>query len=102
MLDSKWVIPHRYDFHDRQREVAVLRTLTQADVLAFYHAHFVPEIAKRRKLAVHVAGKSRLAELTEVPVGAQVQLVTDVDALKAGLPLHPAPTGEPIAISKKK
>lgn len=92
----------RYDFHDRQKEVAVLRTLTQADVLAFYHAHFVPEIAKRRKLAVHVAGKSRLAELAELPLGAHVQLVADVDALKAGLPLHPSPVGEPIAVSVQK
>ena len=82
--------------------MAELRTLTQADVLAFYHAHIVPETAKRRKLAVHVAGKSRLAELAETPVGAHVQLVTDVDALKAGLPLHPAPTGELIALSVKK
>lgn len=64
-------------------------------------AHFLPETPKRRKLAVHVAGKSRLAELEAPPLGRHVQLVADVDALKAGLPVHPALGREPAAAARK-
>ena len=48
--------PRRYDFQARQREVAALEALQQADLAAWYASSIAPGGLRRRKLCVHIAG----------------------------------------------
>ena len=92
-----WILLRRYEFQARQQEVAELRSLSQAAVLDFFRQHFSAGARGRRKLVVHVVGKSQSADLAAAPVDNGAQLVHSVEELKAGLPLHPAAVRSPSA-----
>ena len=53
----------RYEFQAREQEVAELENLALSDLKATFKAHFLPGSPERRKLAIHVVGKSHAPEL---------------------------------------
>ena len=57
----------RYNFSARAEEVAELRALARGDLLAWYRSAVAPGGADRRKLCIHVAGRSQAAELAAPP-----------------------------------
>lgn len=50
----------RYDFQARQKEVAALEALQQADLAAWYTSSIAPGGVRRRKLCIHIAGEHAL------------------------------------------
>ena len=66
-------------------------------MLDFYRQHFSAGAPGRRKLVVHVVGASCREELSAPPVDSNAQVVSSVEELKAGLPLHPAAVRDPPA-----
>jgi secreted Zn-dependent insulinase-like peptidase len=50
----------RYDFQARQREVAALEALQQADLATWYASSIAPGGLRRRKLCIHIAGEHAL------------------------------------------
>ena len=84
----------RYDFLAREQEVACLRELTLGELQRAYAEFFAPGSPQRRKLAIHVVGKSHAGELSHgAPTG--VQLMEDLPALQGRLGAFPAVTGTP-------
>ena len=82
----------RYEFLAREQEVAALRELTLQELQGAFAEHFLPGSARRRKLAVHVVGKSHAAESSAaVPEG--VEPVQDLPALQQRLGTWPAIVG---------
>jgi secreted Zn-dependent insulinase-like peptidase len=90
--DRHWeaVSGRRYDFLAREAELDALAALTQADVAALWAAAIAPG-ATRRRLAVHVCGAGGAAAELGAPAPPGTTLVEDLDEMKAGLALHPAP-----------
>ena len=84
----------RYDFLAREQEVACLRELTPEELQQAYAEYFAPASPQRRKLAIHVVGKSHAGELAAaVPAG--VQLAEDLPGLQGRLGAFPAMPGTP-------
>ena len=82
----------RYEFLAREQEVAALQELTLDKLHGAFAELFLPGSPQRRKLAVHVIGKSHAAELTAaVPEG--VERVEDLPGLQQRLGAWPTVVG---------
>ena len=82
----------RYEFLAREQEVAALQDLALEELRAAFAEIFLPGSPQRRKLTVHVVGKSHAAELTAaVPEG--VEPVEDLPGLQQRLGAWPVVVG---------
>ena len=77
----------------REEEVAVLKTLDLPQLLAAWRAALAPGSATRRKLAVHVAGRSHQGDL-QCPPAAGVEAMKEEDAVRAACRMVPQLQGE--------
>ncbi len=70
--------------------MAALRALSLPELQAAYAEHLAPGSQQRRKLAIHVAGKSHAAELAAgPPAGGGEELVEDLPGLQQRLGAWP-------------
>ena len=84
----------RYVFHEREQEVAELKKLSKQAVVAYFQRFVAPSSRVRRRLALHVVGRSRQAEIaTPAPNG--VEIIGDLHAFKDSLDLY-EPEGQPL------
>eukprot|EP00208_Stichococcus_sp_RCC1054_P001535 CAMPEP_0206142388 /NCGR_PEP_ID=MMETSP1473-20131121/16665_1 /ASSEMBLY_ACC=CAM_ASM_001109 /TAXON_ID=1461547 /ORGANISM="Stichococcus sp, Strain RCC1054" /LENGTH=1083 /DNA_ID=CAMNT_0053537371 /DNA_START=256 /DNA_END=3510 /DNA_ORIENTATION=+ len=94
--DRHWdaIFNRRYNFSARAEEVAELRTLPHSTLLQWYRQTVAPGGAERRKLCIHIAGRSKLEQITQQPAG-DVHVVEGLAAWKsqADCKLFDPPTG---------
>ena len=87
-----WVC--RYDFDEREQEVAELKKLSKQSVLTYFQRFVAPSSRVRRRLAVHVVGRTHQAEIAS-PAPSGVELIGDMSTFRAGLELF-EPEGKPL------
>jgi insulysin len=83
-----------FQFLRRETEATLIRNLTKADVLDFYHQYINPMSKTRMKLSVHMSAHSIVDESTEALETAPTSepiYIDDVGQFKATLPLGPGP-----------
>ena len=84
----------RYVFNEREQEVAELQKLSKQAVLGYFQRFVAPSSRVRRRLAVHVVGRSHQAEIaTPAPKG--VELIGDLHSFADSLQLY-EPEGNPL------
>ncbi|KAK9862426.1 hypothetical protein WJX84_001898 [Apatococcus fuscideae] len=94
--DRHWeqIEHHRYVFNEREQEVAELQKLSKQAVLGYFQRFVAPSSRVRRRLAVHVVGRSHQAEIaTPAPKG--VELIGDLHSFADSLQLY-EPEGNPL------
>ena len=71
----------RYNMLEREQEVEQLQKLSHAELLSWFRSHLQAGSKLRRKLAVHVVGRSHAAELTS-SVDDHVNALVDLAAFR--------------------
>ena len=76
----------RYNMHEREQEVEALQSLTQIHLTEWYRQHFLPGCSMRRRLAVHIVGRTHASEMQSNPAG--LESVPDLESFKSRMPFH--------------
>ncbi|CDZ96447.1 related to ste23-metalloprotease involved in a-factor processing [Phaffia rhodozyma] len=71
-----------FDFKKREKDVAELKTVTQAELLDFYQTYINPASQTRRKASVHLRTQIPASEVITAPAEAETPFVAEKEAVE--------------------